>query len=163
MKNLNSILKGQDITLPTKVHTVKAMVFPAVMYRCESWTIKKAEHWKMDASELWYWRRLLRVPLDCKEIKPINPKGNQLWIFIGRTVAEAEAPVLWSHVAKCWLIGKDTDAGKDWRRRRWQRMGWLDSVTNSMFMNLSKLWKDSGTQRSLMCCSPWGPKESDTT
>ena len=77
MTNLNSILKSRDVTLPTKVHLVKAMVFPVVMYSCESWTIKKVEHRRMDAFELWCWRSLLRA-LDCKEIKPDNPKGNQL-------------------------------------------------------------------------------------
>ena len=77
MTNLDSIFKNRDITLPTKVQLVKAMVFPVVMYGCESWTIKKAEHWRIDDFELWCWRRLLRVPLDCKEIQPVHPKGNQ--------------------------------------------------------------------------------------
>ena len=91
MINLDRIFKSRDITLPTKVCLVKAMVYPVVMYRCESWTIKKAEHWRIDAFELWCWRR----PSDCKEIKPVNPKGNQPWIFIGKTNAEAEPPILW--------------------------------------------------------------------
>ena len=86
MSNLDSVLKSRDITLLTKVHIVKALVFPVVMYGCESWTIKKAEHQRIDAFELWCWRRLLS-PLDCKEIKPVNPKGNQPCIFIGRTDA----------------------------------------------------------------------------
>ena len=77
MTNLDSILKSRDITFLTKVHLVKAVVFSVVMYGCESWTIKKAERRRSDAFELWYWRRLLRVPLDCKEIQPVNPKGNQ--------------------------------------------------------------------------------------
>ena len=98
MTNLNSILKSRDITLPTNVYIyiyiVKAIVFPGVMYGCESWTIKKAESWIIDAFELWCWRRL-ESPLDCKEIQPVNSKGNQFWIFIGRTDAEAEAPILW--------------------------------------------------------------------
>ena len=94
MINLDSILKSRDITLPTKVCLVKAMAFPVVMYECESWTIRKAEHQRIDAFELWCWRRLWRV-LDCKEIKPVNPKGNQSPIFIGRTDAEAEASILW--------------------------------------------------------------------
>ena len=81
------------------------------MHGCESWTIKKAECQRIDAFKLWYWRRLL----DSKDIKPVNPKRNQSWIFIGRTDAEAEAPVLWPPDAKSWLIGKDPDAGKDWR------------------------------------------------
>ena len=92
---------------------VKAMVFPVAMYGCESWTIKKAERWEIDAFELWCWKRLLRV-LDSKENKPVNPKGNQLWIFVGRSDAEAEAPVLWPSDVKNWHIGKDLDAGKDW-------------------------------------------------
>ena len=110
MTNLDSILKSRGITWPTKVYLVKAMVFPVVMYGCESWTIKKAEHQRIDAFELWCWRRLL-TPLDCKEIKPVNPKGNQSSIFIGRT--DAEAPILWPPNAKNQLTGKDLDAGKD--------------------------------------------------
>ena len=101
MTNLDSILKSRDITLPTKVHLVKAMVFPVVMYECESWTIKKAEHRRIDAFELWCWRRLLNLniivvlesPWDCKEIQPVHPKGDQSWVFIGRTDVEAEAPI----------------------------------------------------------------------
>ena len=110
MTNLDSILKSRDITLTTKVPLVKAMLFPIVMYGCESWTIKKAEYRRIDAFELWCWR-LLRVPLDNK-IKPVNPKGNQSWIFIGRT--DAEAPTLWPPDSKSQLIGKDHDARKDW-------------------------------------------------
>ena len=93
MTNLDSKLKSRDITLPTKVHLVKAMVFPVVMYGCECWTIKRAEHRRIDAFELWCWRRLLS-PLDCKEVKPVHPKGNQSWVFIGRTDVEAETPIL---------------------------------------------------------------------
>ena len=117
MTNLDSILKSRDVTLPTKVHLVKAMVFPVVMYGCESWSIKKAECWRIDDFELWYWRRVLRVFwTDYKEIKPVNPKGNQSWIFTGRTDAQAEAPILWPPDVKNWLIRKDSDAGKDWRQ-----------------------------------------------
>ena len=94
MTNLDSILKSRDITLPTKVCLVKAMVFPVVMYGCESWTVKKVEHRRIDAFELWCWRRLLS-PLDCKEIQPVHPKGDQPWDFFGRNDAEAETPVLW--------------------------------------------------------------------
>ena len=91
MTNLDSILKSKDTTLLSKVHLVKAMVFPVVMYGCESWTIKQAKRQRIDAFELWCWRRL-ESPLDCKEIQPVNPKGNQSWVFIGRTDAEAETP-----------------------------------------------------------------------
>ena len=105
---------SHETTLLTKVRLVKAMIFPVVMYGCESWTIKKAEHQRIDAFELWCWRRLGN-PLDCKEIKPIHPKENQPWIFIGRT-DEAETPILWPPDVKKQLIGEDPDAGKDWRR-----------------------------------------------
>ena len=95
MTNLDSILKSRDITLPTKVRLVKAIVYPVVMYGCESWTVKKAKRRKSDAFELRSWRRLLRVSLDCKEIQPVHPKGDQSWLSIGRTDAEAETPILW--------------------------------------------------------------------
>ena len=135
MTNLDSILKSRDITLLTKVHIAKAVVFPGVMYECESWTIKKAECRRIDAFKLRCWRKHLRVPsgveedsweslqvlkktlespLDCKEIKPFNIKGNQCWPFIGRI--HAEAPILWPSDAKNWLIRKDPDAGKGWRQ-----------------------------------------------
>ena len=100
MTNLDCILKSRDITLPTKVHLLKAMVFPVVMYGCDSWTVKKAERRKIDGFELWCWRRLLRVPFYCKEIQPVHPKEDQSWVFIGRTDAEAETPILWPPHAK---------------------------------------------------------------
>ena len=105
-----SILKSRDIILPTKARLVKAMVFPVVMYGCESLTVKKAEHQRIDRFELRCWRR---SPLDCKEIQPIHPKWDQFWVLIGRTDAKAETPVLWPPHAKSWLIGKDPDAGRD--------------------------------------------------
>ena len=95
MTNLDSILKRRDITLPMKVHLIEAMVFPVVMYRCESWTIKKTKCQRIDAFELWCWRRLLRVPWTTREIQPVHPKGGQSWVFIGRTDVEAETPILW--------------------------------------------------------------------
>ena len=112
--NLDSILKSRDITLLIKVHLVKVTVLPVVMYGCENWTIKKAE-----CQRIWcFWvvvlDRTLESPLDCKEVKPVGPKGNQSWIFIGRTDAEAETPILWPPHAKSWLIEKDPDAGRDW-------------------------------------------------
>ena len=141
MTNLDNILKRRDVTFPTKVHLVKAMVFPVVTYGCESWTIKKAEYRRIDAFELWCWRRLL----DYKEIKLINPKGNQSWIFMGRTDAEAETPILWSPDVKNWLNGKDTDAGKDWR---WEEKGMTEDEVVGWHhrlawhhMSLSKLWE----------------------
>ena len=141
MTNLGSVLKNKDITLPTKICIVKAMFFPVVMYGCESWSIKKTMLWN------WcFWTVVLKMtlesPLDCKEIKSVNPKENQLWIFIGSTDTKTEAPVLWLPDAKSWLIGKDPDAGKDWRqeqREGWQRMRWLGGITDSMDMSLSKL------------------------
>ena len=116
------------------------MVFPVVMYGCESRTINKAEHQRTDVFKLWCWK-ILKYPLDCKKIQPVNPKGNQPWIFIGRTEAEAEAPILWPPDAKSWLIWKDPDYRKDWRRRRRgrQRMRWLDGITDSMDLTLSNL------------------------
>ena len=101
--------------MPTKFPIVKAMVFPVVMYGCESWTIKKTECQRIDFFELWYWRILVRVPWTARRSKQFNPKGNQPWIFIGKTDAEGEAPVLWPPDMKNWLIGKDPEAGKDWR------------------------------------------------
>ena len=99
MTKLDSILKSRDITLSTKVHLVKAMVFPVVMYGCESWTVKKAECQRIDAFELWCWRRLLS-PLDCKEIQPVHSKEDQPRVFVGRNNTKAETPVLWPPHAK---------------------------------------------------------------
>ena len=100
MANLDRVLKSRDITLLTKVHLVKAMVFLVVMYGCESWSVKKAECQRIDAFELWCWRRL-ESPLDCKEIQPVHPKGDRPWVFFGRNDAKAETPVLWPPHAKC--------------------------------------------------------------
>ena len=135
MTNLDSILKSRDITLSTKVHLVKVIVFPVVcMYVCMYvWM------WELDHKESWVpknWcflivvlEKTLESPLDCKEIKPVHPKGDQSWIFVGRTDAEAEIPILWPPYAKNWLIGKDPDAGKDWRQEEKgttedQMIGW---------------------------------------
>ena len=101
MTNLDSIQKSRDITLPAKVCLVKAMVFPVVTYRCESWTVKKAECQRIDAFELWCWEKTLESPLDCKEIQPVHSEGDQPWDFFGRTDAKAETPVLWSPHVKC--------------------------------------------------------------
>ena len=99
MTNLDSIFKSRDITLPTKVHLVKAMVSPVVMYGCESWTVKKAERQRIDAFELWCWKTL-ESPLDCKEIQPVQSEGDQPWAFFGRNDAKAETPILWPPHAK---------------------------------------------------------------
>ena len=135
------ILKSRDITLPTKVHLVKAMVFPVVMYGCESCTVKTAEHRKNWCFWTVVLAKTLESPLDCKEIKPVNPKGNQSWILIGRTEAVAETPILWSPDAKNWLTGKDPDAGKDWRQeeKRTTKDEMVECIPDSMDMSLSKL------------------------
>ena len=109
MTNLHSVLKSRDNTLLTKVYIVKAMVSPVVMNVCESWTIKKAAELMLLTVVL---EKTLESPLDCKEIKPVNPEGNQPWIFIGRTDAEAKAPVLWPPDAKGQLTRIDSDTGK---------------------------------------------------
>ena len=122
MTNLDSILKSRDLTLPAKVHLVKSMVFPVIMYGCESWTIKKAEPQRIDAFELWCWRRLLRIPWTAG-------RSNQCILkeIIGGTDAKAETPILWPPDVKNWLFGKDPDAGKDWRQEEKGRTrGWDD-------------------------------------
>ena len=110
MSNLDSIFKSRDITLPTKVRLVKAMVFPAVMYGCESWTVRKAEHRRITVAL----EKTLEGLLDCKEIQPVHSEGDEPWDFFGGNDAEAETPVLWPPHAKSCLIGKDSDAGRDW-------------------------------------------------
>ena len=129
--------------LPTKVHIVKAMVFPVVMYGCKSWTMKKAECWRSDAFKLWCWRRPLESPLDSKEIKRINPKGNQSWIFIERTDAEVEPSIFGHLMQRTDSLEKTLMLGKiEGRRRRGrQRMRCLDVITDSMALSLSKLWE----------------------
>ena len=119
MTNIDSILKSRDVTLPTKVCLVKAMVFPVVMCGCEldykeSWAPKNWCFWTVVLE------KTLESPLDCKEIQPVHAKGNQSWAFIGRTDVEAETPILWPRVVKKWLIWKDPDAGEDWR---WEEKG----------------------------------------
>ena len=165
MTNLDSIFKSRDITLPTKVHLVKAMIFPVVMYECESWTVKKAEHWRIDAFELWCWRRLCRVPWTAKRsnqsiLKEINPE-----ILTGRTDAEAEVPVFWSTDLNSWLIGKVPDAGKDWGQKEKRALedemaGWHHWCSGH---ELGQTLGDGEGQGALACCSLWGCKKLDTT
>ena len=137
MTNLDSILKSRDITLPTTVHLVKAMAFPILMYGCESWPIKTVEHWRIDAC----WKRLLRVPWPAKRsnksiLKEISPGCS-----FGRTDAEAGTPILWPPDAKGWLIWKDPDAGKDWRREeKGMTSPWMASPTQWTWV-----WVNSGS------------------
>ena len=141
------------------------MVFPIVMYGCESWTIKKAEHQRLDAFKLWCWRRLLRL-LDCKEIQPVhlNP-GDQSWVFTGRTDVEAETPILWPPDAKSWLIWKDPDAGNDWGQEEKgttedETVGWHHRLNGHGFGWTPGVGDGQG---GLVYCGSWGRKESDMT
>ena len=142
------------------VHLVKAMVFPVAMYRCESWTIKKAECQRIDTFEFAVLEKTLESPLDCKEIKPVTPKGNQPWIFIGRTDAEAEAPIVWPPDAKSQLFEEDPDAGKDWRQ---EKKGTIEDKMVGRHHQFNGHEFDStpgigNGQTSLACCSPWDCK-----
>ena len=130
--------------MPTKVHIVKAVVFPVVMYRCDTWAIKKAECQRIDAFELWCWRTLENL-FDYK-INPVNPKGNQFWIFIGKTDAEAEAPILWPSDSKSWLIRKEPNAEKDWRQKEEgttedEMAGWHHQPMDISLSKLRRWWK----------------------
>ena len=156
-------LKSRDIILPTKIRIVKAMVFPAVVYGCESCTIKEAECWRIYAFKLWCWRWRLLSPLDSKKIKSVNPKGDETWVFIGRT--EVEAPIPWPPNMKSQFIRKDPDSEKDWRQEEKgptndQMVAWHHWFSGHEFEQTPV---DSEGQGSLACCNPWGCKELDTT
>ena len=164
MTNLDSIFKSRDFTLPTKVRLVKAMVFPSHVWM-----------WELDCEESWapknwcFWtvvlEKTLESPLNCKEIQPVHPKGNQSWMFIRRTDAEAETPILWPPDAKWWLIWKDPDAGKDGGQEE-KGMTEDETVVCHHWLNEHECEQtpgDSEGQGSLLCCSPWDRRELDTT
>ena len=164
MTNLDSILKSRDITLPTKVHLVKAMVFPVVMYGCESWTINKAEHQRVDDFELWCWRRLLRVPWTARRsnqsiLKEISPEYSLEGLTLNLKLQ------YWLPDAKNWLTGKDPDAAIDWRQEEKamtedEMVGWHHWLDGHEFEQVPGVGDGQG---SLACCSPWDRKKSDTT
>ena len=162
--NLDSILKSRDITLPTNVHLVKAMVFPAVMYGCESWTIKKAEHRRIDAFELWCWRRLLRVPWTARRsnqsiLKEISLRCSLEGLML-KLKLQYFGHLMWRNDSfeKTLMLGK-IEGG---RRRGKQRMRWLDGIMTQWTWVWVTLAVGNG-QGGLECCSPWGHKELDTT
>ena len=160
--NLDSIFKSRDITLSTKVRLVKAMGFPVVMYGCESWIVKKAGHWRTDTVELWCWRRLLRVPWTARRsnqsiLKKISPGCALDGLML--------KPILWSPHAKSWLIGKDSDAGRDWGQEEKgttedEMAGWHHWHDGHEFEWTSGVGDGQG---GLACCDSWGHKESDRT
>ena len=163
--NLNSLLKSRNITLLTKVGLVKVMVFPVVMYGCESWTVKKVECWKIDAFEMWCWRRPLRVPWTARRsnesiLKEINGEYSLEGLML-----KLKFPILWPPDVKCWLTGKYPDAGKDRQQEEKgttedKMVGWHHQLNEHEF---EQALEDGEGQSSLPCCSPWGHKESPMT
>ena len=165
MTNLDDIFKSRDITLSTKVHLVKAMVFPVVMYGCESWTVKKAKRWRIDAFELWCWRRLLRVPWTARRsnqsiLEEISP-GCSLVVLMLKLKLQ-----YFGHLnAKSWLIGKDSDAGGDWGQKEKgttedEMAGWHHQLNGCEFEWIPGIGDRQG---GLECCDSWGCKQSDMT
>ena len=162
MTNLDSIFKSKDTTLPTKVHLVKAMVFPVVMYGCENWTVKKAERRRINALELWCWRRLLRVPWTARRSNQSILKGIGPGCSLERMILKLK---IWPPDAKSWLIGKDSDAGRNWGEEEkgmtedemdgWHH--WLDGREFGWTLGVGD------GQGGLACCNSWGCKESDMT
>ena len=167
MTNLDNISKSRDITLPTKIHLVKAMVFPVVMYECESWTIKKTECQRTDTLELWCWRRLLRVSWTARSsnqsiLKEINPEYSLEGLMLKLKLQ------YFGYLMKNWLLRKDPDAGKDWRQEEKEvtedkMVGWhhrLNGLNGHEFEQIPGVGDGQGSQ---VCCSPWGHEESDMT
>ena len=165
MTNLGSMLKSRDITLPTKVRLVKAMVFPVVMHGCESCTVKKAEHWRIDAFELWCWRRLLRVPWTASRCNQFILKEISPGISLEEMMLKLKLQYFWLPPAKSWLIGKDSDSGRDWGQEEkgttedemagWHH--WIDGCESEWTSGVGN------GQGDLACCDSWCRKESDTT
>ena len=165
MTNLDSILKNREVALLTEVHLVKTMVFPLVMYECESWTIKKAEHQRINAFKMWHWRRLLRVPWTERRsnesiLKEINPEDSLEELML-KLKFQNLGLLMW----KSQFIVKDPDTGNDWRQEeKWktddEMVGWHRWLTGHEFEHTLG---DGEPQGSLVCCSPWGCKELDMT
>ena len=166
MTNLDSIFKSRVITLPAKVRLVKTMVFPVIMYGCESWTVKKAELWRFDAFELWCWRRLLIVHWSARRSnQSILKEMGQSWVFIGRLMLKLKLQYFGHLTGRVDSLEKTLMlvriGGR--KKRGWQRIRWLDGITSSMDMNLSELRELGDGQGGLVCCDSWSRKESDTT
>ena len=162
MTNLDSVLKNREITLLIKVHTVKTIIFPRVMYGCEIWIIKKGEHQRTDSFELWSWRRLLRITWTARRSNQSIPKENQSWIFIGRTNVEAEATILLPPDVENQFIGKNPDAGKDWRQEKGMTENEVDGWHH--WLNGQEFEQGVGEGKgSPARCSPWGRNKSDMT